>query len=173
MKNVYAISMGLIDGWLEARGIDIVQTRQTILNECLVEFIRLGLSYGSELHTLIGPAGVGDIVASSSSPASSRNYRWGRWYAGTQLTSVTTRSQDIHEGYETCAAMVEMAAALRIEAPVLEATHEMLFEGTRVDATVTALIRRLSGIVMCGGMDVLLRRTLTSSEGLTHADHQS
>jgi glycerol-3-phosphate dehydrogenase (NAD(P)+) len=152
MKNVYAIAMGLLDGWLEARRaqtaerIAINATRYSLLNLCVLEFMTFGMAYGGRPDTLLGPSGVGDITACVSE--TSRNYRYGRWHAKLELEGGTEAGPDLFEGYETLRAAVQFAMAHpSLDLPILNATYDVLFNRKRLEDVYPELLSRISGIV--------------------------
>ena len=75
LKNIYAISAGLADGM----GCKF-NTKAMLLTRSLHEMSELFKSLGANPETLLGLAGVGDLIATSSS-SDSRNYSFG-YYLG-------------------------------------------------------------------------------------------
>lgn len=156
MKNVYAIFMGIVDEYFdilkskaEQSGDDsakaLLDSRSSLLNLCLLEFIHFGLALGGSIQTLIGPSGVGDIVASSCE--SYRNYRYGRWLASLYIKRTPAPLISLHEGYDTIKGAYCLACDRKIDAPILGKTHGILYEKASITDAIPQLIGEFSGAV--------------------------
>jgi len=96
LKNIFAIASGALEtlkfGW---------NTRSLLITRGLAEMVRFGLAMGAKEETFLGLAGVGDLFATCSSPAS-RNYRVGAALAGGQrLEDVLRELGSTAEGVRT------------------------------------------------------------------------
>lgn len=167
MKNVYAIAMGLYDGYLEfvqnnpkSKGKKIFLSRHSLLNLCIMEFIELGLANGVKLYTLLGPSGIGDIVACAGDPTknSSRNYQYGRWNASLEFREYGEyqykHAPTLHEGYDTVKSAKIMANRYKIETPILDAVHNILYNKdnktnrkNRIQLIIPPLLEKLAIMV--------------------------
>ncbi len=120
-KNVYAIACGTADGL----GLG-ESARAALLARGFAELVRLGESLGARRDTLMGLAGLGDLVLTASSPAS-RNFAFGRALGrGTPLAELRGPGHPLAEGVDTAPALVARARAQDVELPIAEATSAML-----------------------------------------------
>ncbi|MFI6429115.1 NAD(P)H-dependent glycerol-3-phosphate dehydrogenase [Rhodococcus oryzae] len=137
-KNVIALACGM------ASGIGLGEnTNATIITRGLAEMIRLGVALGANPATLAGLAGVGDLVATCSSPLS-RNRTFGHHLgAGGSMESAqrATKGQ-VAEGVKSCTSVRALAASHDVEMPLTEAVHRVCHEGMSVADAVGLLLGR-------------------------------
>lgn len=158
MKNAYAIAMGIIDAYLESTAKAASHesprprsSRYSLMNLCMLELVNIGLSQGASLETLIGPSGIGDLVACVSTDprgVESKNYKWGRWKALDQLEGGHKQSPDNYEGHETILGAVKILEKSKgLKLPVLTATYDILFNARQVVEVIPKLLQDLRGCV--------------------------
>ena len=95
----------------------------------LTEITRLGVAAGGNPLTFVGLAGLGDLLATCSSPLS-RNHTLGEGLArGRSLEEIKAPMASVVEGVATTAAALQMARKLGIELPITERIYRVLFEG--------------------------------------------
>jgi glycerol-3-phosphate dehydrogenase (NAD(P)+) len=137
LKNVMAIAAGII------RGLDFgMNTLATLITRALAEITRLGVAMGGQPLTFGGLAGVGDLMATCSSPDSRNNrvgYELGR---GRKLDDIIAEMNMVAEGVKTTGAVLELAELHQIEMPIAEAVGSVLHEGRDPRAAVAALMSR-------------------------------
>lgn len=137
LKNIIAIAAGASDtlklgesakASLIARG----------LNEMGV-FLEFA---GGKKETLMGPAGVGDLIATCSSVLS-RNYRVGHALAeGKKLEDIVVKLGEVAEGINTTYAVHKIAKDNNLSMPIVEQVKKMLDgEATVVDAVLNLMQR--------------------------------
>ncbi|MFD2079767.1 glycerol-3-phosphate dehydrogenase (NAD(P)+) [Actinopolymorpha cephalotaxi] len=114
-KNVIALAVGI------AVGLGFGDnTRASLITRGLAEVTRLGVALGADPHTFAGLAGLGDLVATCSSPLS-RNRQLGTALGeGRTVAEAGAGSRQVAEGVRTCAAILELAGRHRVEMPVAE-----------------------------------------------------
>ena len=123
LKNILAIGVGIADG------LNIGDNgKSTLITRGLAEIRRLGVAAGGEADTFYGLAGLGDIIATCSSPFSRNRYVGERLGQGQSLTEIQTSMQNVAEGVNTTCAALEMAHSLGIEMPITQAIYSVLFE---------------------------------------------
>jgi glycerol-3-phosphate dehydrogenase (NAD(P)+) len=160
MKNVYAITMGILDKYLDHEANSrlwgeenkrkreaLRATRSSLLNICALEFLSFGEAFGAARNTLLGPSGFGDIYASAGNL--SRNYRFGEAFAILQLEKRAVDMPNTHEGYDTVGAARELARRCGVATPMLDLTHDVLFAEVenpehRLESAVPRLIAELA-----------------------------
>jgi glycerol-3-phosphate dehydrogenase (NAD(P)+) len=123
VKNVVAIAAGIVDG-LQAGN----NAKSALLARGLAEIARLGLSMGASPETFFGIAGVGDLATTCFSPEG-RNRTCGEALGkGTPLDEFLKGSAHVVEGVATTKSVVALAAKYKVEMPIVQAVHAVLFE---------------------------------------------
>jgi glycerol-3-phosphate dehydrogenase (NAD(P)+) len=124
-KNVIALSCGM------AAGLGLgTNTMATLITRGLAEMARLGSKLGADPLTFAGLAGVGDLVATCSSPLS-RNRTFGeRLGRGETLEQAQLAAGgQVAEGVMSCSSIRELAQGVGVEMPITEAMHRVCHEG--------------------------------------------
>lgn len=123
LKNIFAIGAGIVDG-LELGD----NAKAAYLTRSLHELVRLGSALGGETQTFYGLAGLGDLMATTSSPLS-RNHRLGQAIArGQSLAEIMGASKMVFEGVETAKIANEWGKKLTLPLPITEELCRVLFE---------------------------------------------
>jgi len=137
LKNVIAISSGFVDAMKlgdNARG--------AILTRGLAEIVRISVALGANPSTLYGLSGIGDLIATCSSPFS-RNYQVGyKLGQGKKLDDILAELGSVAEGVKTTKAVCELAKKLDIEAPVANIIYEAVYTDISPDEVVNKLMNR-------------------------------
>jgi glycerol-3-phosphate dehydrogenase (NAD(P)+) len=136
MKNVIALAVGM------AVGLGMGDnTRATVITRGLAEMSRLGDATGAHSATFAGLAGLGDLVATCSSPLS-RNRSFGEHLGhGMTLNEAVAATKTTAEGVRTAPAILALARAHHVDVPITEAVVDVLTGNIK---TVDA-VRRLMG----------------------------
>lgn len=137
-KNVIALACGM------AAGVGLGDnTVASIITRGLAEIIRLGTALGAKPTTLAGLAGVGDLVATCTSPLS-RNRSFGeRLGRGGSLESAQAATQgQVAEGVKSCTSVRALAASHDVEMPLTDAVHRVCYEGMSVPDAIGLLLGR-------------------------------
>lgn len=137
-KNVIALACGMASGLGYGEN-----TNASIITRGLAEMIRLGVALGANPATLAGLAGVGDLVATCSSPLS-RNRTFGaRLGQGDTLTGAQAATNgQVAEGVKSCTSVRALAQRHGVEMPLTEAVHQVCHEGLSVPDAVGMLLGR-------------------------------
>ncbi|WP_132991753.1 NAD(P)H-dependent glycerol-3-phosphate dehydrogenase [Gordonia zhaorongruii] len=138
VKNVIALACGIASGIGYGNN-----TTATIITRGLAETIRLGAALGADITTLAGLAGVGDLVATCSSPLS-RNRTFGSRLgegASLQEAQAATNGQ-VAEGVKSCRSVRALARDHGVEMPLTDAVYQLCHEGMGVEEVVAALLGR-------------------------------
>lgn len=137
VKNVLAIATGISDGLGYGSN-----TRAALITRGLAEMMRLGVALGAQRETMMGLAGLGDLVLSCTDDQS-RNRRLGLALAnGAPLQDALRDIDQIVEGVPTAREVMRLAKANRIEMPISEQVYCVLHEGKDPRAAVQALLSR-------------------------------
>ncbi|MFC9836611.1 NAD(P)H-dependent glycerol-3-phosphate dehydrogenase [Rhodococcus sp. NPDC127530] len=137
-KNVIALACGM------ASGIGLGEnTIASIITRGLAEIIRLGVALGAKPATLAGLAGVGDLVATCTSPLS-RNRSFGeRLGQGGSIESAQAATHgQVAEGVKSCSSVRALAASYDVEMPLTDAVHRVCHEGLVVQDAIGQLLGR-------------------------------
>ncbi|PSL05908.1 glycerol 3-phosphate dehydrogenase (NAD(P)+) [Haloactinopolyspora alba] len=115
VKNVIALAVGM------AAGLGFGDNaRASVITRGLAETARLGASLGADPYTFSGLAGLGDLVATCSSPLS-RNRTFGEQLGrGLGVDEITSSSRQVAEGVKSCEAILELAGRAAVEMPIVE-----------------------------------------------------
>ena len=138
-KNVIAIAAGILDG-LRAG----FNAKSALLARGLAEISRLGLAMGASRETFFGVAGVGDLATTCFSPEG-RNRTCGEALGrGETLDEHLKSTRSVVEGVATTKSVMDLAQRYRVEMPITEAVHAVLFEGLDpVDGIAKLMSREL------------------------------
>lgn len=137
VKNVIAVAVGIAQG--TGYGYNTVAT---VITRGLVEMSRLGLALGARAETFAGLAGMGDLVATCTSPLS-RNHTLGTLIGqGRSLDDAVAASEGVAEGVKTSTSVLELARSVGVEMPITEAVVEVLHHGLPVAEMAKLLLNR-------------------------------
>ena len=115
VKNVIALAVGISVGM----GLGD-NTRAMLITRGLAETARLGAALGADQHTFAGLAGMGDLVATCSSPLS-RNRTFGENLGrGMQIAEVIAATRQVAEGVKSSQSVLELAHRNGVEMPITE-----------------------------------------------------
>jgi glycerol-3-phosphate dehydrogenase (NAD(P)+) len=140
-KNVIALACGM------AVGVGLGEnTAAAIITRGLAEIIRLGIALGAKGATLAGLAGVGDLVATCTSPHS-RNRSMGERLGRGQTVQTALHGKDgkdghVVEGVTSCESVLALASSYDVEMPLTDAVHRVCHKGLSVDEAVALLLGR-------------------------------
>ena len=137
LKNVLAIAAGLVEGLGLGHN-----ARAALITRGLAEMGRLVDALGGQRDTVMGLAGMGDLMLTAVGPQS-RNRRLGAELAkGVGLeAALSTLGGQVAEGVSTTAAALALAASVGVELPITEAVAGLL-KGEDPRAAVDGLMRR-------------------------------
>ncbi|MBD1540909.1 NAD(P)-dependent glycerol-3-phosphate dehydrogenase [Arthrobacter sp. IA7] len=137
VKNVIALAVGICEG--KQMGDN---TKASVITRGLAETSRLALALGGKAHTMAGLAGLGDLVATCSSPLS-RNHTAGRLLGqGLTLDEVAQKMTQTAEGIKSGQAVHDLAGKLGVEMPITAAVVAVLAGKLSVDQLGPLLLSR-------------------------------
>lgn len=137
VKNVLAIAAGIVD----AKGLG-ASAHAGLVTRGFAEMRRLGDAMGARPETLMGLAGLGDLVLTCGSPQS-RNMSLGRALGqGRTLDDVMGARVAVTEGVYTAAAVTRLAQEKRVEMPISEAVNAIVEGRLSVDDAIAGLMQR-------------------------------
>ena len=137
LKNVIAIAAGCADGL--ALGSN---AKAALITRGLAEISRLAVSMGAKPSTLAGLAGMGDLLATCTSPLS-RNYHLGAELAqGKSLQSILKETGAVIEGITTAQAVCNLGQTLNIELPIAKLVQACLDSSLSPSEAIMTLMNR-------------------------------
>ncbi|MEE8515653.1 MAG: NAD(P)H-dependent glycerol-3-phosphate dehydrogenase [Alphaproteobacteria bacterium] len=137
VKNVLAIACGIVIGReLGENG------RAALITRGLTEIVRFGIAKGAEPQSLMGLAGLGDLVLTCTS-IQSRNYSLGVALGrGEALDTILKARNSVAEGAFSAAAVTALARKLDIDMPICFAVDEVLNRSGDIDTAIADLLSR-------------------------------
>ena len=137
VKNVIALACGITEGMGFGDN-----TRASLITRGLAETARLGAALGAEPGTFAGLAGLGDLVATCSSPLS-RNRTFGeRLGRGMSIEEVQRTTRQVAEGVKSCRPVLDLARAHGVDMPLTEAVVRLCHDGVPVRQIVKDIMSR-------------------------------
>jgi glycerol-3-phosphate dehydrogenase (NAD(P)+) len=125
VKNVIALAVGIAHGMGFGDN-----TSASLITRGLAETSRLGIELGADPLTFAGLAGLGDLVATCSSPLS-RNHTFGeRLGRGDSLEQAQEATHgQVAEGVKSCRSVLELAQSHGVDVPITQAIEAVCFRG--------------------------------------------
>jgi len=137
VKNVIALAVGIAVGM----GLGD-NTKAMLITRGLAEIARLGAALGADQHTFAGLAGMGDLVATCSSPLS-RNRTFGEKLGrGIPLADVIASTNQIAEGVKSSESVLQLARTHGVEMPITEVMAGVLHDELDIGQAVLMLASR-------------------------------
>jgi glycerol-3-phosphate dehydrogenase (NAD(P)+) len=137
LKNVIAIAVGVCDGLQLGQN-----ARAALVTRALPEMIRVGTLMGGRVETFYGLSGLGDLLATCTSPLS-RNYQVGYQLAqGNALDDILNHLQGTAEGVNTTCVLIQLAAQRQISVPIAQQVYQLLQGQITPQEAVEALMER-------------------------------
>lgn len=137
LKNVIAIASGFADAMKLGDNC-----RGSLLTRGMAEIVRVSLALGASPSTLYGLSGMGDLIATCSSPFS-RNFTVGSMLGkGKKIDDILNELGSVAEGVKTSKALCELADKLGLEVPVSSAIYEAVYTDITPDEVLNKLMNR-------------------------------
>jgi len=137
LKNVIAIA----SGFAHTMGLGD-NCSGALLTRGMAEIVRVSIQLGANPSTLYGLSGMGDLIATCSSPMS-RNYTVGSMLAkGKKINDILAELGSVAEGVKTSKAICELAKKLGIDVPVSNAIYEAVYTDITPQELLSKLMNR-------------------------------
>jgi glycerol-3-phosphate dehydrogenase (NAD(P)+) len=137
VKNIIALAVGMAIGM----GLGD-NTKATLITRGLAETARLGAAMGADQLSFAGLAGMGDLVATCSSPLS-RNRTFGEKLGqGATLAEVIESTRQTAEGVKSSLSVLELARRHGVEMPITQLVAAVLHNGLPVERAAGLLTSR-------------------------------
>ena len=137
VKNVIALACGMAEGMGFGDN-----TKASLITRGLAETTRLGVALGADPMTFSGLAGLGDLVATCTSPLS-RNRTFGeRLGRGETLEQVVAATRQVAEGVKSCRSILDLAHRHGVDMPLTEQVVRVCHEDTPPSVALLQLMKR-------------------------------
>jgi glycerol-3-phosphate dehydrogenase (NAD(P)+) len=137
LKNVIALAGGICDGLGLGHN-----AKAALLTRGIVEMARLGVAMGAKRRTFFGLSGIGDLITTTTFPGG-RNLSVGRAIGeGKPLAEVLGSMHSVAEGVWSAKAVLALARRRRVDMPITEQVHAILFEGKPAKDALRDLMKR-------------------------------
>ena len=137
VKNVIGLAVGIADGM----GLGD-NTKGSLITRGLAETTRLGRAMGADPLTFSGLAGLGDLVATCSSPLS-RNHTFGTNLGrGMTVQQTVAATKQTAEGVKSCESVLDLARRHGVDMPITETVVAIVHEGKPPVVAVKELMGR-------------------------------
>jgi glycerol-3-phosphate dehydrogenase (NAD(P)+) len=121
LKNIIAIAVGMGDG--QGAGDN---TRSALITRGLAEISRLGTAMGGRLETFSGLAGMGDMIATCTSPQSRNRHVGVELGKGRSMKTIIAEMVMVAEGVKSAPAVIALAQQHGIEMPIAEDVYRVI-----------------------------------------------
>lgn len=136
-KNIIGLAVGVCVGLGFGDN-----SKASVITRGLAESARLGVAIGADPMTFAGLAGMGDLVATCSSPLS-RNRTFGEKLGqGMTVEEVTAQTRQVAEGVKSCQSVSELAEMHGVDMPIVEHVAELIAGRMNPEELVRAMISR-------------------------------
>ncbi len=113
LKNIIAIAVGMGDG--QGAGDN---TRSALITRGLAEVTRLGVAMGGRAETFAGLAGMGDMIATCTSPQSRNRHVGVELGKGRHIEEIIEEMVMVAEGVKSAPAVMALAESHEIDMPI-------------------------------------------------------
>jgi glycerol-3-phosphate dehydrogenase (NAD(P)+) len=122
LKNMIAIGTGITAGLQLGKNIEAL-----LITRGLREMLIIGQALGADPLTFFGTAGLGDLIATSTS-TDSRNFRFGYQLGqGNTVEQIVASSSDLVEGIRTIELMYHLSSGMKLDVPIVEVLYAMIY----------------------------------------------
>lgn len=140
LKNIIAIAVGMGDG-LGAGD----NTRAAVITRGLAELTRLGEALGGRAETFAGLAGMGDLVATCTSPQSRNRHVGEKLGKGQSLEQIIDEMHMVAEGVKSAPVVMKIAEEAGITMPIAEEVFNVVQNGSTPQRAFRGLLRMAAG----------------------------
>jgi glycerol-3-phosphate dehydrogenase (NAD(P)+) len=137
VKNVMAIAAGMAAGL--GFGSNSVAA---LITRGLAEIMRLARREGAQVETLMGLAGLGDLVLTCTGTLSRNRFVGEELGKGKRLEEITAELTEVAEGINTARAVKKLADRAGLEMPITNEVNAVLYDGKPARDAVAELMSR-------------------------------
>jgi glycerol-3-phosphate dehydrogenase (NAD(P)+) len=136
LKNALAIGISLVE--VKYQNSEI---KKGLIRSGLEEMIKIGRVMGAERKTFLGPAGLGDLILTSTNPLS-RNFQFGQaLFSDIQKLrkEIVDRKVTV-EGFDTVFAFYKLGKIHKLDLPMINEIYKVIYKKTSPKRAVENLI---------------------------------
>ncbi|MBK8506405.1 MAG: NAD(P)H-dependent glycerol-3-phosphate dehydrogenase [Saprospiraceae bacterium] len=123
LKNMIAIGTGITSGLKLGKNIEAL-----LVTRGLREMLLIGNALGADPRTFFGTAGLGDLIATSTS-MDSRNFKFGMLLGeGQSASEIQAHSDELVEGVRTIKLMYHFSQGAKLDVPIVEVLYGIIFK---------------------------------------------
>ena len=137
LKNIIAIAVGMGDG--QGAGDN---TRSALITRGLAEVTRLGVAMGGRAETFAGLAGMGDMIATCTSPQSRNRYVGVELGKGRNMQEIIDEMVMVAEGAKSAPAVMALAEEYGVEMPIASDVYRVLSGDATASRAFRGLLRQ-------------------------------
>ncbi len=131
LKNVFAIASGALAGLGFGES-----AKAALITRAFAEMRRVGVRLGGRLETFSGLSGLGDLMLSCNSNKS-RNFTFGY-----SISTNINFEEKLTEGYYTADISAKICQELNIDAPLILATYQLIYDKNNIKDIYNELLNR-------------------------------
>ena len=136
LKNIIAIAVGMGDG--QGAGDN---TRSALITRGLSEITRLGVAMGGRAETFAGLAGMGDMIATCTSPQSRNRHVGIELGKGRSMQEIVDEMVMVAEGAKSAPAVMALAEQYGVEMPIAHDVYRVLDGDSNASRAFRGLLR--------------------------------
>ena len=140
LKNIIAIAVGMGDG--QGAGDN---TRAALITRGLAEVTRLGVAMGGKAETFAGLAGMGDMIATCTSPQSRNRHVGVELGKGRVMQDIIDEMFMVAEGAKSAPAVMALAEAYGVEMPIATDVYRVVSGESTARNAYRGLLRVTAG----------------------------
>lgn len=140
LKNIIAIAVGMGDG--QGAGDN---TRAALITRGLAEVTRLGVAMGGRSETFSGLAGMGDMIATCTSPQSRNRHVGIELGKGRNMEEIIEEMTMVAEGAKSAPAVMALAQEYDVEMPIASDVSRVLAGDATASRAFRGLLRVTAG----------------------------
>ncbi|MEP4149136.1 MAG: NAD(P)H-dependent glycerol-3-phosphate dehydrogenase [Halioglobus sp.] len=140
LKNIIAIAVGMGDG--QGAGDN---TRAALITRGLAEVTRLGVAMGGRPETFAGLAGMGDMIATCTSPQSRNRHVGIELGKGRNMEEIIEEMTMVAEGAKSAPAVMALAHEYDVEMPIASDVSRVLAGDATASRAFRGLLRVMAG----------------------------
>jgi glycerol-3-phosphate dehydrogenase (NAD(P)+) len=140
LKNVMAIATGMGDGAGAGEN-----TRSAVISRALNEITRLGVRMGGKPETFAGLAGVGDLIATCTSPQSRNRTVGFELGKGRTIGDILAGMRQVAEGVKSAKTVLQLGEEYECEMPIASEVNGVVNDGRTAQDAFRGLLKRVAG----------------------------
>jgi glycerol-3-phosphate dehydrogenase (NAD(P)+) len=140
LKNIVAIAVGMGDG--QGAGDN---TRAALITRGLAEVTRLGVAMGGRARTFSGLAGMGDMIATCTSPQSRNRHVGMELGKGKTMAQIAAEMFMVAEGAKSAPAVMALAEQHNVDMPITRDVYRVVIGETNARGAYRGLLRTTAG----------------------------